>query len=127
MPNSVTASPVAANTTFPLFRAAFLSVLLGQAVQEAHWVVHQLETQALRLQAGFLVCQANEHEAGGRAVARYASRPASPGVALRRTLFSRLLLAFLGGGLRPSKIALSRLALPLGNGGDDCCSRADWI
>ena len=47
-----------------------LSVLLGQAGQEVHWVVNQLETQALRLAAGFLVPQANEHEAGGRAVAR---------------------------------------------------------
>ena len=31
------------------------------------------------------------------------------------------------GGRAVAKIALSRLARPLGNGGDDCCSRADWI
>ena len=48
-----------------------LCVLLGQAGQEFHWVVNQvLEMQALRLAAGCLLSQANEHEAGGGAVAR---------------------------------------------------------
>jgi hypothetical protein len=125
MPKSVTVSAVAAKTTCPLFRAAF-SVLLGQAGQEIHWVVNQLETQALRLAEGFMVSHANEHEAR-------AGRGGQVSVAARRSWLGTaqdFLLPrtpCLGGGLRPSKIALSRLALPLGNGGDDCCSRDDRI
>jgi len=94
-----------------------LSVLLGQAGQEIHWVVNQLETQALRLAAGFLVSQANEHEAGW-------ARGGQVSVAARRSwrgtaenfLIPRTPCR--GGSLGPSKIALSRLALPPGNGSD---------
>ena len=103
-----------------------LSVLLGQAVEEIHWLVNNLKRKRFALrQASWSPKRTRPGAGAWRAgevsvVARWSWRGTAQDFLSPRH-------PCLGGGLGPSKITLSRLALPLGNCGDDNCSRVNWI